>query len=81
MNKQLACNIRHDYKSFYAYVRNKQNVQVKVGPLEGSDGNIIREGFIMAENVNVYFNSVFIREDHSPLSIPEGISRGERQAI
>ena len=38
-----------------------------VGPLEGSDGNIITEGFLMAENLNEYFSSVFTREDVSIL--------------
>ena len=31
--ENLACNIKHDNKSFYAYVRSKQNVQDKVRPL------------------------------------------------
>ena len=26
--------------------------RIKVGPLEDSDGNIITEGFLMAENLN-----------------------------
>ena len=34
--QKLACNIKNDSKSFYAYVRSKQNVQDKVGPLEDS---------------------------------------------
>ena len=50
--QKLAFNIKHDSKSFYAYVRSKQKVQDKVGPLEDSDGNIITEGFLMAENLN-----------------------------
>ena len=54
-NKKIAFNIKHDSKSFYAYVRSKQKVQDMVGPLEGSDGNIITEGFLMAENLNEYF--------------------------
>ena len=37
----------------------KQKVQDIVGPLDGSDGNIITEGFLMAENLNEYFSSVF----------------------
>ena len=57
--KKIAFNIKHDSKSFYAYVRSKEKVQDKVGPLEGSDGNIITEGFLMAENLNDYFSSVF----------------------
>ena len=55
----------------YAYVRSKQKVQDKVGPLEGSDGNIITDGFLMAENLNEYFSSVFTREDTSALPVPE----------
>ena len=63
--QKLAFNIKHDSKSFYAYVRSKQKVQDKVGPLEDSDGNIITEGFLMAENLNEYFSSVVTREDIS----------------
>ena len=38
---KLAHNIKSDSKSFYAYVRCKQNVRDKVGPLEDNAGNII----------------------------------------
>ena len=69
--QKLAFNIKHDSKSVYAYVRSKQKVQDKVGPLEGSDGNIITEGFLMEENLNEYFSSVFTREDTSALPVPE----------
>ena len=50
--QKIAFNIKHDGKSLYAYVRSKQKFQDKVGPLEGSDGNIITEEFLMAENLN-----------------------------
>ena len=40
-----------------------KNVQDKVGPLEGSAGNIISQGFLMAE--------VFIREDITSLPVPD----------
>ena len=50
--KKLAFNIKHNSKSCYAYVRSKQKVQDKVGPLNGTDGNIITEGFLTAENLN-----------------------------
>ena len=43
--QKLACNIKNDSKSFYAYIRSKQNVRDKVGPLEDSAGNIISKGF------------------------------------
>ena len=43
--QKLACNTNNYSKSFYAYVRSKQNVQDKVGPLEDSAGNIISQVF------------------------------------
>ena len=49
--EKKAFNVIQDSKSCYAYVRSKQKVQNKVGPLEGSDGNIITEGFLMSENL------------------------------
>ena len=50
---KLGQNIKSDSKSFYAYVRSKQNVRDKVGPLEDNAGNIITQGCLMAEDLNV----------------------------
>ena len=61
--QKLACNIKNYIKSFYVYVRSKQNVRGKVGPLEDSVGNIISQGFLMVEDLNGYFSSVFTREE------------------
>jgi len=69
--KIIAFSIKHDSKCFYAYVRSKQKVQDKVGPLEGSNRNIITKGFLMAENLNQYYSSVFTREDISLLPVLE----------
>ena len=68
--KKLAGNIKNDSKSFYAYVRSKQKVRDKVGPLENNRGNIISDGFQMAEVLNEYFWSVFTTEDISSLPVP-----------
>ena len=38
----------------------KQKVRDKVGVLENNKGNIISDGFKMAEVLNEYFSSVFI---------------------
>ena len=38
---KLAQHIKSDSKSFYAYVKSKQNVRDKVGPLEDNAGKII----------------------------------------
>ena len=68
---KLAQNIKSDSKSVYAYVRSKQNVRDKVGPLEDNAGDIITEGFLVAEELNMHFSSVFTREDTSSLPVPE----------
>ena len=57
-------------KSFYAYVRSKQKVRDKVGPLENNRGNIISDGFQKAEVLNEYFSSVFTTDDISSLPVP-----------
>ena len=66
---KLAQNIKSDSKSFYAYVRSKQNVRYKVGSLEDNAGNIITQEFLMAEELNRHFSSVFTREDTSSLLV------------
>ena len=68
--KKLAGNIKNDSKSFYADVRSKQKVPDKVGPLENNSGNIISDGFQIAEVLNEYFSSVFSTEDISSLPVP-----------
>ena len=76
--QKLACNIKNDSKSFYAYVRSKQNIQDKVGPLEDSAGNIISQGFLMAEDLNGYFSSVFTKEDISSLPVADAKFQGAK---
>ena len=73
---KLAQNIKSDSKSFYAYVRSKQNVRDKVGPLVDNAGNIITQGFLMAEELNMHFSSVFTREDTSLIPVPETKFKG-----
>ena len=68
LSKKLASNIKNESKSFYAYVRSKQKVRDKVGPLENNRGNLISDGFQMSENE--YFSSVFTTEDISSLPVP-----------
>ena len=55
--------------SFYAYVRSKQSVRDTVGPLEDNAGNIITQGFLMAEELNMHFSSVFTREYTSSIPV------------
>ena len=73
---KFAQNIKSESKSFYAYVRSKQNVRDKVGPPEDNFGNIITQGFLMAEELNMHFSSVFTRQDTSWLPVPETKFKG-----
>ena len=66
----LANDIENDSKSFYAYVTSKQKLRDKVGPLKNSAGNVISDGFQMAEELNEYFSSVFTKEVISSLPLP-----------
>ena len=76
---KLAQNIKSDNKSFYAYVRSKQNVRDKVGPLEDNAGDKITEGILMAEELNMHFSSVFTREDTRSLPVPETKFNGSEE--
>ena len=69
--QKLACNKNMTARVFYAYVRSKQNVGDKVGPLEDSAGYIISQVFLMTEDLNGYFSSVFTREAISSLPVPD----------
>ena len=66
----LAQKIKSDCKSVFAYVRNKQNVRDRVGPLEDNTGNKITQGIVMAEDLNMHFSSVFTREDTNLIPVP-----------
>ena len=68
--QKLANDIKNDSKTFYAYVRSKQKVRDKVGPLKNSAGNVISDGFQMAEELNEYLSSVFTKEDIGSLPLP-----------
>ena len=60
-------------------VRSKQNVRDKVGPLEDNTGNIITQGVVMAEELNMHFRSVFTREDTSSIPVPETKFKGSEE--
>ena len=73
--------IKHGSKSLYAYVRSKHIVQDNVGPLDGSDGRIISECFLLSENLNEYFISVFTMEDIGALPVLETMFEGRESTI
>ena len=50
-----------------------------MGPLEDNAGNIITQGCLMAEELNVHFSSVFTRKDTSSLPVPETRVNGSEE--
>ena len=58
-----------DHNQIHFDIKVKSVSTNKVGQLEDSAGNIISQGFLMAEDLNGYFSSVFTREDISSLPV------------
>ena len=52
---KLAKKIKHDTKSFYAYVRSRSSSRVKAGPLENSDGTTMTSDEQITEELNKVF--------------------------
>ena len=46
-----------------------------------SAGDIITEGILMAEELNMHFSSVFTREDTSSLPVPETKFNGSEEKL
>ena len=68
--KKLASNIKCDKKSFYAYARSKAKSKIHILSVFDDNGRQIHDNLQMAEAFNMYFTSVFIREDISSLPDP-----------
>ena len=62
LQKKLSENIKCDPKSFYAHVRSKSKIKIKVGPLIDSSNMQAEKEEQMCEILNQYFNSVFTLE-------------------
>ena len=52
-----------------------------IAPLEDNAGNIITQGVLMAEELNMHFTSVFTREDTSSLPVPETKFNGTEEGM
>ena len=65
-------------KSFFAYIKSKQKVKDREGPLKDIDGNVITKSVDIAESLNHYFSSVFTLEDKGKLpTIPQMMGENE----
>ena len=56
-------NIKTDSKSFYKYVKSKQQVKDSIGLLKGQNGELSSDSKFMAEELNDFFASSFTREN------------------
>ena len=65
-------------KSLSDCERRYANIRHEVGPLEDSAGNIISQGYLMAEDLNGYFSSVFTKEDISSLPVADAKFQGAK---
>ena len=61
--QKLGDNIKHDSKSFYKYVKSKQQVKDSIGPLKGQNGEVSSDLKFMAEELNAFCASSFTREN------------------
>ena len=55
-------------KSFYKYVKSKQQVKDSIGPLKGQNGEVSSDSKFMAEELNAFFASSFTRENTENIS-------------
>jgi len=61
--KSLAARVKHDKKSFFAYVRSRAKSRVTVGPITNAQGKTLESPEDTVEEFNRYFASVFTEED------------------
>ena len=53
----------YDSKSFYMYVKSKQQVKDSIGPLNGQNGEVSSDSKFMAEESNAFFALPFTLEN------------------
>ena len=82
LSKEAFRKIRHKQNMWRVYKHTgkdkdyEENVRDKVGPLEDNFGNIVTQEFVMAEELDMHFSSVFTREYTSSLPVPETKFKG-----
>ena len=77
--QKLGENIKSDPKSFYKYVRSKQQVKDNIGPLKGEDDEIYADSKSMADILNNFFVSSFTRENSDNIQTPEDMFTGPNE--
>ena len=65
--KRITCNLKHNTKSFFSYLRSKRKVNATVTSLNKSDGSKTVGCDDTADLLADTFGSVFLQEPHGPL--------------
>ena len=63
LERKLAKNIKKNPCAFYAHLNKQTKLQGSVGPLQDSTGATKSDNKDMAELLNMFFTSVFTKED------------------
>ena len=79
LEERLARNIKEDRKGFFKYAKSKMKAKEGVGPIEDSDGNILRDEKKMAEEFSIFFKSIFTEEDTTVIPDPEPVFTGTEE--
>ena len=78
---KLAQNIKHDTKSFFAYVRSKSRTKDKVAPLLDENGKLSTDDKINASLLNNFFSSVFTKENSDYMPAPKQMFHGKDEEM
>ena len=81
LEERLARNIKEDRKGFFKYAKSKMKAKEGVGPIEDSDGNILRDEKKMAEAFSIFFKSIFTEEDTTVIPDPEPVFTGTEEEM
>ena len=77
----MAKNIKHNSKTFFKYIRGKEQVRTSVGPLRNSTGRVVSDENEMAGLLNRYFSSTFTQEQSGELQIAKSIYQGGEEGL
>ena len=78
--RKLAKDAKKNSKAFHGYMKKKTGNKVTVGPLKDSSCNLVTDDKLMAEQLNLFFCSVFTQEDLTNMPVAEDLLQG-REAL
>ena len=67
--RNLAANSKHNPKSVYSYINNKTNIKDSIKAIKMNNGNTSTDSLEIAETLNEFFASVFIKDDSTVVEL------------